>query len=114
MSSPFSPFFFFTDTATTEIYPLSLHDALPISGEEDGPPRNRAGSLDRRGARSGTRRSHLGRDRKSTRLNSSHVEISYAVFCLKKKKKYVLLKVLMEKQGRVACGARSGTQRRQT
>src|SRR6266496_5670220 len=68
-------FFFFNDTATTEIYTLSLHDALPIScggsylctgnGGYDGPTG----------------------DRKSTRLNSSHVEISYAVFCLKKKKK---------------------------
>ena len=82
-------FFFFNDTATTDIYPLSLHDALPIyylgqryksramrigvddAGLEyleiDGKPSERT-------------------DRKSTRLNSSHVVISYAVFCLKKKK----------------------------
>src|SRR5574343_781605 len=70
-------FFFFNDTATTEIYTLSLHDALPISliseiGEffvtnPFAPIAN-------------------ARDRKSTRLNSSHITISYAVFCLKKKK----------------------------
>src|SRR6202042_2236609 len=73
-------FFFFNDTATTEIYTLSLHDALPILGSK----------LDcRRGAVSGVpgRRRRKQKDRKSTRLNSSHVEISYAVFCLKKKKK---------------------------
>src|SRR5580700_11855818 len=70
-------FFFFNDTATTEIYTLSLHDALPIcSGiRYPGPDRFRNG------------RQHRRQDRKSTRLNSSHVEISYAVFCLKKKKK---------------------------
>src|SRR5256885_12210543 len=87
-------FFFFNDTATTEIYTLSLHDALPISRRAGnacllphcrefhdlgvGPPacslghpaeRHRAGNP----------------DRKSTRLNSSHLVISYAVFCLKKK-----------------------------
>src|SRR5690348_18514378 len=69
--------FFFNDTATTEIYTLSLHDALPI-----WPP----GTTRRRttcpAPRCGGRR-----DRKSTRLNSSHPSISYAVFCLKKKKK---------------------------
>src|SRR3712207_7319966 len=90
--------FFFNDTATTEIYTLSLHDALPICG-----PGARAGPRP-----SGCRRTiggsgglprhrsckppHLrpttpGSDRKSTRLNSSHANISYAVFCLKKKKK---------------------------
>src|SRR5436309_14167356 len=74
-------FFFFNDTATTEIYTLSLHDALPI-------PRRLTHS--RRciaRARSPTRSASAPRDRKSTRLNSSHVKISYAVFCLKKKKK---------------------------
>src|SRR2546430_7189523 len=71
-------FFFFNDTATTEIYTLSLHDALPISDQierlehEPDPPVADSGSL--------------RRDRKSTRLNSSHSQISYAVFCLKKKK----------------------------
>src|SRR5688572_31622079 len=78
-------FFFFNDTATTEIYTLSLHDALPIFlsatdhvratrqewARQVGPP------LDLR---------DVERDRKSTRLNSSHSQISYAVFCLKKKK----------------------------
>src|SRR5436309_15063653 len=74
-------FFFFNDTATTEIYTLSLHDALPI------PPRSTDRSA-RRSPRSPDSRP-IGRrlDRKSTRLNSSHVKISYAVFCLKKKKK---------------------------
>src|SRR2546427_7089553 len=74
-------FFFFNDTATTEIYTLSLHDALPISWRLDGPSAWR-----RRGP---ARASGSGRsadsDRKSTRLNSSHSQISYAVFCLKKK-----------------------------
>src|SRR5690606_40338807 len=87
--------------ATTELYTLSLHDALPISGAQgDGgalhrgrrahPPR-----LRRRRAHRGRRAGGNGdggadgaghQDRKSTRLNSSHVKISYAVFCLKKKK----------------------------
>src|SRR2546426_7873642 len=80
-------FFFFNDTATTEIYTLSLHDALPISGERaEHPARRRADGEprldDQRGAGAGP-----GTDRKSTRLNSSHLVISYAVFCLKKKKK---------------------------
>src|SRR3712207_9059774 len=91
-------FFFFNDTATTEIYTLSLHDALPISASR------------RRGLQAGGRGMALrivalgaggvggffgglmaaagaAEDRKSTRLNSSHANISYAVFCLKKKKK---------------------------
>src|SRR5437588_9778000 len=67
-------FFFFNDTATTEIYTLSLHDALPIFWCR--------GRARRWGAR---RRRRWRRDRKSTRLNSSHTVISYAVFCLKKK-----------------------------
>src|SRR5438874_11559383 len=79
-----SLFFFFNDTATTEIYTLSLHDALPISGGRSPahPP-----ALPRGGPRAGAGFGSRRRDRKSTRLNSSHVEISYAVFCLKKKKK---------------------------
>src|SRR2546430_10894954 len=88
-------FFFFNDTATTEIYTLSLHDALPISAfwmrllaftllvliagilliEKHAPPKTGVGGD---GPQS---------DRKSTRLNSSHSQISYAVFCLKKKNK---------------------------
>src|SRR5439155_25432180 len=75
-------FFFFNDTAPTEIYTLSLHDALPISGDSDGGwPRSTA-----RGCNDPDRPAACGADRKSTRLNSSHVAISYAVFCLKKKK----------------------------
>src|ERR1039458_10514899 len=68
-------FFFFNDPATTEIYPLSLHDALPIS--ERGRDRWSGDGPLRRHHRPRTKR-----DRKSTRLNSSHLGISYAVFCL--------------------------------
>src|SRR2546430_12336890 len=94
-----SIFFFFNDTATTEIYTLSLHDALPICcarGMRDDhvgrrrrarhPYRDRSRGavppLDGKGWRGSER------DRKSTRLNSSHSQISYAVFCLKKKKQH--------------------------
>src|SRR2546422_6332048 len=73
-------FFFFNDTATTEIYTLSLHDALPISASRRASPTCRAASRSEPSSRS------RPRDRKSTRLNSSHGYISYAVFCLKKKK----------------------------
>src|SRR2546430_7140909 len=80
-----SLFFFFNDTATTEIYTLSLHDALPIcpgrSPDEIGLPARRSQRLAARCAS----QSLPGTDRKSTRLNSSHSQISYAVFCLKKK-----------------------------
>src|SRR2546428_9806088 len=83
-------FFFFNDTATTEIYTLSLHDALPIYLVLD---RDRVTQLTYLSAdRVGRRRVGLrlvlrgqDEDRKSTRLNSSHDQISYAVFCLKKK-----------------------------
>src|SRR5688572_32736980 len=74
--------FFFNDTATTEIYTLSLHDALPIwpaPSASRSPP----------SATSRRRGSWPRPDRKSTRLNSSHSQISYAVFCLKKKKTVV-------------------------
>src|SRR2546430_9559230 len=76
-------FFFFNDTATTEIYTLSLHDALPILWVADsvrglGIGRRMLDALE-------IQARELG-DRKSTRLNSSHSQISYAVFCLKKKK----------------------------
>src|SRR5207253_11479308 len=97
--------FFYTATSTTEIYTLSLHDALPIWSERPGDAdrdrrklratddrrrarraRAEAGSADRSERRPRLhRRVHGHRDRKSTRLNSSHVAISYAVFCLKKK-----------------------------
>src|SRR5215467_15841224 len=75
-------FFFFNDTATTEIYTLSLHDALPIWLLDQPPYRGQGG---RRGRRCEAHAVHEP-DRKSTRLNSSHLVISYAVFCLKKKK----------------------------
>src|SRR3712207_7408507 len=85
-------FFFFNDTATTEIYTLSLHDALPICGRRRPDPLRpgRRGPADRCAAGGELvglgLRDHRRRDRKSTRLNSSHANISYAVFCLKKKK----------------------------
>src|SRR5437899_8886580 len=73
-------FFFFTALPTTEIYTLSLHDALPICGKLCSRNENR--HLERqRYSRANT----VDVDRKSTRLNSSHLGISYAVFCLKKK-----------------------------
>src|SRR5437899_4505703 len=71
--------FFFNDTATPEIYTLSLHDALPISHLRVRP------NLLSRANRGGHIGPPLQLDRKSTRLNSSHLGISYAVFCLKKK-----------------------------
>src|SRR5438132_13689124 len=77
-------FFFFNDTATTEIYTLSLHDALPIL---KGPGKNLIDNITT-GAGQIKNASTPCPDRKSTRLNSSHTVISYAVFCLKKKKKY--------------------------
>src|SRR3712207_9419707 len=93
--------FFFNDTATTEIYTLSLHDALPISLYVAVRWRAGKGIV---GAKSGDFDGSVGRascslvfymcfftthrDRKSTRLNSSHANISYAVFCLKKKNIY--------------------------
>src|SRR3712207_8754492 len=99
--------FFFNDTATTEIYTLSLHDALPISPWCAGTPTwtspsarcttpsTSAPTRRRRSSTEGRDDEHAGewarlqrraarRDRKSTRLNSSHANISYAVFCLKK------------------------------
>src|SRR5690606_41870231 len=104
-------FSFFTHTATTDLYTLSLHDALPIwrrrrsraslppaDGRRNRRFRGRRGSASplrfapprpcpvRPGRRRRERRRAAGLDRKSTRLNSSHVKISYAVFCLKKKK----------------------------
>src|SRR5438876_5468574 len=77
-------FFFFNDTATTEIYTLSLHDALPIYVPGGG---GEAGcGLEENLWHTAERHPQ---DRKSTRLNSSHPSISYAVFCLKKKKKKI-------------------------
>src|SRR5689334_24682240 len=80
-------FFFFNDTATTEIYTLSLHDALPICSTRSCRDSRRRSSI--YGSRRCARRSETPIDRKSTRLNSSHSSISYAVFCLKKKKKKI-------------------------
>src|SRR3712207_7888612 len=87
-------FFFFNDTATTEIYTLSLHDALPIFALPGAKPASQRRPADERThlrdrPSPGTRllpQPGAQSDRKSTRLNSSHANISYAVFCLKKKK----------------------------
>src|SRR2546430_12641656 len=80
-------FFFFNDTATTEIYTLSLHDALPISIDS-----NKLDALMFPGWNVSSLAARPGFpqivDRKSTRLNSSHSQISYAVFCLKKKNRH--------------------------
>src|SRR5688572_31602313 len=100
-------FFFFNDTATTEIYTLSLHDALPIwrgagpdavGGSADvrevcrlhrRRPQGRQGDGTGLAAHGSSDADGQAADRKSTRLNSSHSQISYAVFCLKKKKKKI-------------------------
>src|SRR2546430_8720269 len=81
------PFFFFNDTATTEIYTLSLHDALPISPDKDTLAYRRSSPIFfAEGLEDPLVILHgMVEDRKSTRLNSSHSQISYAVFCLKKK-----------------------------
>src|SRR3712207_9552195 len=86
--------FFFNDTATTEIYTLSLHDALPISpvlprARRQPALRPRRARGPAAGERAHARRHHLRiscRDRESTTLNSTHANISHALFCLKKKK----------------------------
>src|SRR2546430_13540327 len=94
-------FFFFNDTATTEIYTLSLHDALPISAARTaavsttGASRASAELCRRRGWPREAQRLYLAGDRKSTRLNSSHSQISYAVFCLKKKKIHTRMQSLL-------------------
>src|SRR2546430_13222314 len=89
LNSLSSFFFFFNDTATTEIYTLSLHDALPISLTEVAvfgmSEADVALALEQPWV--SVDNDSPGTDRKSTRLNSSHSQISYAVFCLKKKKK---------------------------
>src|SRR5690349_23066556 len=77
--------FFFKRTAATEIYTLSLHDALPICTRA---ARSQSASAMRGSCSAPASRRRSTSDRKSTRLNSSHVEISYAVFCLKKKKQF--------------------------
>src|SRR5256885_7380057 len=96
-------FFFFNDPATTEISPLPLHDALPISRVRPPPCSCSCAATGQAAASTAAKGSHLVQslalclpftfcvcspvtlDRKSTRLNSSHLVISYAVFCLKKK-----------------------------
>src|SRR5690554_7674924 len=97
----FTLFFFFNDTATTEIYTLSLHDALPIYNNEEiiiskipfRPNHIKKGGEIKKVhnllsiSNYNIKTNEDATDRKSTRLNSSHVRISYAVFCLKKKKK---------------------------
>src|SRR3712207_7567577 len=102
VTTSFIFFFFFNNTATPEIYTLSLPDALPIYQRDGGGTGllpaavglDRAGTrAERRAAQHDARRhqravAQQGTDRKSTRLNSSHANISYAVFCLKKKKKH--------------------------
>src|SRR3712207_8188041 len=93
---------FFNDTATTEIYTLSLHDALPICAaliaaticrtnirgrpgfDVVGSPAELQAEVPGRPRKTTGNQRKCGRDRKSTRLNSSHANISYAVFCLKK------------------------------
>src|SRR3712207_8070915 len=104
MRNFFSIFFFFNDTATTEIYTLSLHDALPIfltvglrqakrslsQKAQDQVRRDRRHLVEPRLTELALHIVLLRKaeaDRKSTRLNSSHANISYAVFCLKKKKR---------------------------
>src|SRR5436853_3835822 len=88
--------FFFNDPTTPEIYTLSLHDALPIFRREG---RAAAGAVNETHTKGRLEPldAPLG-DRKSTRLNSSHLGISYAVFCLKKKKIYVIIKYLMNQK----------------
>src|SRR2546426_6034155 len=101
MLSHHSFFFFFNDTATTEIYTLSLHDALPICLGEPARHdfvvehhRHALEAADQRGQplALGLAQHVVSQqeDRKSTRLNSSHLVISYAVFCLKKKKNKII------------------------
>src|SRR5438067_5089885 len=89
--------FFFNDTPTTEIYTLSLHDALPISVVDVEFEPGRLPSIYSALLVEGVE----NKDRKSTRLNSSHVSISYAVFCLKKKKKQCRLTRLIASTSRV-------------
>src|SRR2546428_7585602 len=92
LSLHFLFFFFFNDTATTEIYTLSLHDALPIFANSRFRVELLTGStpaLHKHTMLANIERGTTHLDRKSTRLNSSHDQISYAVFCLKKKNEYI-------------------------
>src|SRR5690242_21465683 len=100
--------FFFNDTATTEIYTLSLHDALPIwrkRAEHDCRATALAADEFSDGVNFISRERDDGRparDRKSTRLNSSHMSISYAVFCLKKKKKKEKRNMILSKTSTIS------------
>src|SRR5436305_2467219 len=90
MLTEYRLFFFFTNPEPTAIYTLSLHDALPIftgPNRSFGPAAGIDPVVEQFRAIGAPRGVWIGVDRKSTRLNSSHVRISYAVFCLKKKKK---------------------------
>src|SRR5438445_7030364 len=97
----FDYFFFFNDTSTTEIYTLSLHDALPICFSFRLTFVNKCDELERPIVAEfyqrcfGQELPESSVDRKSTRLNSSHANISYAVFCLKKKIKKKIIKILI-------------------
>src|SRR5206468_12486810 len=102
-SMPMPSFFFYNSTPTTTIYTLSLHDALPIYREFRGGTDKLSarfffsdsesflpfGAGDLQESLGSTLASSISSDRKSTRLNSSHDQISYAVFCLKKKKQLI-------------------------
>src|SRR5258705_3276701 len=100
-------FFFFNDTATTEIYTLSLHDALPISLRKipGAPPISGYTKSESQKWESANFPSGSPRDRKSTRLNSSHLGISYAVFCLRSEEhtselqslRHLVCRLLLEK-----------------
>src|SRR6266446_8442665 len=90
--------FFFNDTATPEIYTLSLHDALPIYRVTRVAPDS--GQRWTTYAAGVLGFSFCSVDRKSTRLNSSHLVISYAVFCLKKKKKKKTIKTKKKKKNK--------------
>src|SRR5258707_6038484 len=107
-------FFFFNDTATTEIYTLSLHDALPISviasTRLDEASRASVALAAIAEILAGDEPVDLAEiDRKSTRLNSSHANISYAVFCLKKKKLTNMVRLITLDTARIAWAIRFRT-----
>src|SRR2546426_6550536 len=102
-----SSLFFFNDTATTEIYTLSLHDALPIYPVRQIPATRRPRRLvEWSSVMPKVTPNHTfdrTADRKSTRLNSSHLVISYAVFCLKKKKNHTISITLLQSNIVISC-----------
>src|SRR3989442_11732176 len=101
LSLSWSFFFFFNDTATTEIYTLSLHDALPILTLPSVLAfHNVPGGTAPARVQQAISEARI-KDRKSTRLNSSHVRISYAVFCLKKKKTKRIPKISIPRRTRI-------------